>query len=128
MASKTQPAKPARTASVVAARKPKAVVTPKRAPQRAARTAAVPCGRPTKAPQTIARTSQQPSKQGLLLSLLRSATGATVIQMAEATGWEHHTIRGTISGVLRKKMKLNVVTEKADGGAIYRIVDSSPAA
>jgi hypothetical protein len=59
---------------------------------------------------------------------MRAEAGATVAQMAQATGWQHHTIRGTISGVLRKKMKLNVVTEKADGGSIYRVVEPSIAA
>lgn len=122
MASKTQSTKPTRAARAAAARKPKAPAAVKRVP----RSAAAQRKRPVKAPQVVTTPPAHASKQGLLLGLLRSAAGATVDQMAEATGWQRHTVRGTISGVLRKKLKLNVVTEKADGGAIYRIVESSP--
>ena len=128
MASKTPTTKAARSASVSTTRRPKTREAPKAVPQRARRAVAAPRKRTTKAPELAALPAPQTSKQGLLLNLLRSSAGATVTQMAEATGWQHHTIRGTISGVLRKKMKLNVVTEKGDGGAVYRIVESSPAA
>jgi hypothetical protein len=60
-------------------------------------------------------------KQAVLITMLRSAAGATIAQMTEATGWLPHTVRGTISGVLRKKKGLNVIAEKRAGGAVYRI-------
>ena len=48
------------------------------------------------------------TKQALLIDLLRRPEGATVEQIAEATGWQHHTIRGAISGALKKKLGLTV--------------------
>ena len=48
------------------------------------------------------------TKQALMIDLLRRPEGATVEQIAEATGWQHHTIRGAISGALKKKLGLTV--------------------
>ena len=87
--------------------------------------AATPRSRPHKAPLPSVPPA---SKQSLLIAALRSGKGASVTQLAEVTGWQHHTIRGAISGVLRKKLGLTVVTEKAEGGAIYRIVGPLTAA
>ncbi|MFM9917552.1 MAG: DUF3489 domain-containing protein, partial [Rhizobacter sp.] len=46
------------------------------------------------------------SKQARLISLLNAAPGATLEQMMSLTGWQAHTVRGTISGVLRKRLGL----------------------
>jgi predicted ArsR family transcriptional regulator len=48
------------------------------------------------------------TKQAQMIELLKRPEGATVAQIAAATGWQHHTIRGAISGALKKKLKLNV--------------------
>jgi len=48
------------------------------------------------------------TKQALLIELLKRPEGATVEQIAAATGWQHHTIRGAISGALKKKLGLTV--------------------
>jgi hypothetical protein len=58
--------------------------------------------------------------------MLRSPTGATIEQMTGATGWQAHTVRGAISGVLRKRLGLNVVcTPDPSGGArIYRVASA----
>ena len=48
------------------------------------------------------------TKQALLIDLLRRPEGATIEQIAAATGWQHHTIRGAISGALKKKLGLTV--------------------
>ncbi len=48
------------------------------------------------------------TKQAQLIDLLKRPEGATVEQIAAATGWQHHTIRGAISGALKKKLGLNV--------------------
>ena len=67
------------------------------------------------------------SKQSQLVSLLQSSTGATIEQMTTATGWQAHTVRGTISGVLRKRLGLNVQCfEAVNGNArVYRIVGAA---
>jgi len=57
-----------------------------------------------------------------MIELLRRPAGATVEQIAAATGWQHHTIRGAISGALKKKLSLTVTSEKREGGErVYRI-------
>jgi len=63
------------------------------------------------------------SKQARLIELLKSSKGATVDQMTALTGWQAHTVRGTISGVLRKRLGLTVVCEAPDASAVrvYRI-------
>jgi len=63
------------------------------------------------------------SKQSQLLAMLRSPTGATIEQMTGATGWQAHSVRGVISGVLRKRLNLDVVCtpDPAGGARIYRV-------
>jgi Protein of unknown function (DUF3489) len=57
-----------------------------------------------------------------MIELLKRPEGATVEQIAEATGWQHHTIRGAISGALKKKVGLSMASEKRENGErIYRI-------
>ena len=65
------------------------------------------------------------SKQSQLIDLLRSSTGATIKQMTTLTGWQAHTVRGSISGVLRRRLGLNVACASGagDGPRIYHIVD-----
>jgi hypothetical protein len=60
-------------------------------------------GQPTGQPTPRAGT-----KQALMIDLLRRPEGATVEQIAAATGWQHHTIRGAISGALKKKLGFTV--------------------
>jgi Protein of unknown function (DUF3489) len=48
------------------------------------------------------------TKQARMIELLKRPEGATVEQIAEATAWQHHTIRGAISGALKKKLGLTV--------------------
>ena len=62
------------------------------------------------------------TKQAMLVAMLKRPEGATIQQIAEANQWELHTVRGAISGVLKKKLGLAVTSEKAAGSArIYRI-------
>ncbi len=79
------------------------------------------------------------TKQAQMIELLKRPEGATVEQIAAATGWQHHTIRGAISGALKKKLGLTVEATRtrevgpnktgAKGSTtVYRITGSSPAA
>jgi DNA-binding MarR family transcriptional regulator len=54
------------------------------------------------------RAARAATKQALMIELLKRPEGATVEQIAAATGWQHHTIRGAISGALKKKLGLTV--------------------
>jgi hypothetical protein len=69
------------------------------------------------------------SKQARLIALLGSAPGTTIEQMTKLTGWQAHTVRGTISGVLRKRLGLNVSCADGDAGTrVYRIVGNAVSA
>ncbi|PTU29132.1 DUF3489 domain-containing protein [Stenotrophobium rhamnosiphilum] len=61
------------------------------------------------------------SKQALIIRLLRQPTGCDIPALVEATGWQSHSIRGLISGTLRKRQGLKVDLTMKDGCAIYRI-------
>ncbi len=64
------------------------------------------------------------TKQALLIDLLKRKKGATIEEIVEATGWQPHSVRGAISGALKKKLGLAVTSERVDGrGRTYRIVE-----
>lgn len=60
------------------------------------------------------------TKIDTLIGLLKRPEGADVHQLAEATGWQPHSVRGAIAGTLKKKLGLAVQTEKVDGRTVYR--------
>ena len=63
------------------------------------------------------------TKLAALVMTLRRPQGATGLQLMLATGWQPHTVRGAISGMLRKKLGLNVVLAHNDTGErVYRLV------
>jgi hypothetical protein len=81
---------------------------------------------PAASPGARTRTPRAGTKQARMIELLRRPEGATVEQIAEATGWQHHTVRGAISGALKKKLGLTVTSEKSDSGErAYRIANGS---
>ena len=55
--------------------------------------------------------------------MLRAPSGATIDAMVHATGWQPHSVRGFLAGVIRKKLGLNLVSAAAESGRIYRIAD-----
>ena len=63
------------------------------------------------------------TKLAALVVALRRQQGATSLQLMLVTGWQSHTVRGAISGMLRKKLGLNVVLAHNDSGErVYRVV------
>ena len=66
--------------------------------------------------------SRHGSKQALLVAMLRDPDGATIPELAVALNWLPHTIRGVLSGALKKRLGLTVTSEKVDGrGRVYMI-------
>jgi hypothetical protein len=62
------------------------------------------------------------TKLAALVVALRRPQGATNLQLMLATGWQPHSVRGAISGLLRKRLGFNVVlTRNALGERVYRI-------
>ncbi len=63
------------------------------------------------------------TKQALLIDLLKRKKGATIEEIVEATGWQAHSVRGAISGTLKKKLGLTVTSEPVEKrGRVHRIV------
>jgi hypothetical protein len=79
----------------------------------------------SRASRTAAPRTRDGSKQAQLIAMLRRAKGATIDEIAEALEWQPHTVRGAIAGALKKKLSLDVTSEKDEKrGRIYRIANT----
>ena len=67
------------------------------------------------------------SKQSRIVTMLQAPTGATLAGMMEATGWQKHSVRGFLAGVVRKRLKLKLMSEKIDGDRVYQIARTNVA-
>ena len=68
------------------------------------------------------RKARADSKQAKLIAMLKEKGGATVDEIAKTFGWQPHTVRGAIAGALKKRLGLDVTSEKVEGrGRVYRI-------
>src|SRR6202795_1356583 len=65
--------------------------------------------------------AKRPSKQDAVIAMLRRPEGATVDEVASATGWQRHPGRGVFSGTLKKKLGLPLAAAKEERGRVYRI-------
>lgn len=61
------------------------------------------------------------SKQARVIAMLQSPAGTTISAMTQETGWQQHSVRGFLAGVVRKKLKLKLESSKVDGNRVYRI-------
>jgi hypothetical protein len=66
-------------------------------------------------------------KLGAVVALLRRPDGASLTDMMAATGWQAHSVRGAMSGALKKKLGLAILSEKTDAGRTYRIAPDAAA-
>jgi len=130
---------PADAATTVEAPGPTAEADGAATPAKRRAKAKAKAAKPGKAAPAEKPTPRTGTKQALMIDLLKRPEGATVEQIAAATGWQHHTIRGAISGALKKKLGLTVEATRtrevgpnrtgAKGSTtVYRITGSDPAA
>lgn len=77
------------------------------------------------APPPAAPTIDVPSgKLGLLVQLLCRPGGAAIEEMVASTGWQAHSVRGALSGALKKGRGYSISSEKTDAGRVYRITEA----
>jgi Protein of unknown function (DUF3489) len=69
--------------------------------------------------------SNSSSKQSQVIAILQSSSGATITAMMKARGWQKHSVRGFLAGVVRKRLKLKLVSTKVGDDRIYRIAGNS---
>jgi hypothetical protein len=107
---------------------------PKSKSKAATRTTARKIAKPVSR-KRLASASSKPAagpdtKHARIIAMLRTPAGATIASLVAATGWQQHSVRGFLAGVVRKKLGLNLVSEQTDKGRVYRIKDgkASPAA
>jgi hypothetical protein len=69
--------------------------------------------------------SDSGSKQSRVIAMLQSPVGATIAAMMEATGWQQHSVRGFLAGVVRKRLKLKRRSKKVAGNRVYHITSTN---
>ena len=82
------------------------------------KTAVAPRSRKPAATKSAPKAEVAPkiSKQNVVLALLRRQQGASIVEIMEATGWQPHSVRGFMSGALKKRLGLSVISEKDQSG------------
>ncbi|HEU5046645.1 MAG TPA: DUF3489 domain-containing protein [Rickettsiales bacterium] len=69
-----------------------------------------------------AEVGKRGSKQSIIINLLMRTEGVTLPELVQATGWQKHSIHGTLSGVLKKKLGLTIISDQEEErGGVYRI-------
>ena len=93
----------------------------KRRPRLREETGPAPKASPKGADAAPTPKTRDGTKQAQVIAMLRRKQGATIAQIVEATGWLPHTVRGFFAGALKKKLGLEVTSEKVGDTRVYRL-------
>lgn len=69
--------------------------------------------------------SSPPTKRETVIAMLRRPAGATIANIADITQWQPHSVRGFLSGTVKKKLGLALLADKVDGVTRYRLAKGS---
>lgn len=111
----------------IQSRKTKSAQPKKAAPAKATPPKATSPRKPAAAVTVEATAAAPTGKLGVVVALMRRTEGATVQQMSEATGWQAHSVRGAMSGALKKKHGLTITSETSEAGRVYRLAGEQAA-
>ena len=71
------------------------------------------------------KTAEAGSKQARVVAMLQSPSGVTITAIMKATGWQQHSVRGFLAGVVRKRLKLKLGSKRIDGTRVYQIASGA---
>jgi hypothetical protein len=96
---------------------------PKAATRSTARKMRKAASRARSAPASPKSTPRPDTKHNRIVAMLRAPAGATIAAIMAATGWQQHSVRGFLAGVVRKKLGLNLISEQTEKRRVYCIKD-----
>jgi len=70
-------------------------------------------------------TARGKSKKAQIIAMLQAPGGATIEAMARAAQWQPHSVRGFLSGVVRKKLGFTLVSADSENGRVYRTTSAA---
>jgi hypothetical protein len=80
---------------------------------------------PAKADTTTSEPRQTKIQE--VVALLRRREGACIADIMTATGWQAHSVRGAMSGAVKKGLGLTIESKKVGGIRVYRVIDAATA-
>jgi hypothetical protein len=76
-------------------------------------------------PARTKKSAKQTTKTETLHKLIKRSKGATLAELQKATGWQAHSVRGAISGTLKKKLGLAVIFKETEKRGRFYIIAQS---